>query len=102
MSHDQAALEQDDATSGSDQAALRPTLDDILCAVVSLQSASLELAEYARDLATDPEAKLSAFGEAPQTLADALATTLDSLPALDDDANQLLGALARYLEGWTR
>jgi hypothetical protein len=79
----------------------RPTLDQVLCAIVSLQSASLELTEHARDLATDPEITLSAFGEAPKTLADALATTLDALPTLDGDGNQLRGALARYLEGWS-
>lgn len=80
----------------------RPDLDQILCAITSLQGAAITLTEYARELATNPEAALSAIEEAPQAIADALAITLDAMrqePPSDDDT-QLRGALARYLAGW--
>jgi hypothetical protein len=80
----------------------RPTLDQILCAITSLQGAAITLTEYARELATNPDAALSGFEEAPQAIAHALATTLDAMrqePPCDDDT-QLRGALARYLAGW--
>ncbi len=80
-----------------------PDLDRILITLNSLHSASITLTEHARDLATDPQARLSDFEDVPELLADALRTALDALPddRLTEPRTQLLGALNRYLEGWT-
>lgn len=61
------------------------------------------LTEHARDLATNPEARLTDFEDVPENLADALVTALEALPddRLTEERTQLLGALRRYLEGWT-
>ena len=78
------------------------TLDRILVTLNEVNSVSITLTEYARDLAQNPEATLTDFEEVPELLADALATALDYLPPdrLTDDRTQLLGALRKYLEGW--
>lgn len=80
-----------------------PDLDRILFALNSLHSAAITLTEHARELATSPEARLSDFEDVTENLADALATALEALPEdrLTEDRTQLLGALRRYLEGWT-
>jgi hypothetical protein len=77
-------------------------LDLILCAVNDLHAAATTLVEYARDLATDPQATLTTFEDTPQCIATALATALESLgdDKMTEDDTQLLGALRRYLEGW--
>lgn len=77
-------------------------LDLILVTINSLHSVATTLTEYARDLARDPDERLTDFEDVPELLADALATALDSLPddRLTDERGQLLGALRRYLEGW--
>ena len=79
-----------------------PDLDRILSALNSLQSAAITLTEHARDLAVQPEARLSDFEDVSENLADALVTALEALPddRLTEERTQLLGALRRYLEGW--
>jgi hypothetical protein len=78
-------------------------LDTILVAINQLHGASITMTEFARSLATDPTASLSDFEEVPELLTDALATALESLPegSLGESRTQLLGALRRYLEGWS-
>ena len=80
-----------------------PDLDRILVALNSLHGAAITLTEHARDLATNPEARLTDFEDVPENLADALVTALEALPddRLTEERTQLLGALRRYLEGWT-
>jgi hypothetical protein len=75
----------------------------ILVAINQLGAATIDLSNFARDLAGNPAATLSDLEEVPEFLADALATVLDSLPEarLDESRTQLLGALRRYLKGWT-
>lgn len=78
-------------------------LDRILVVLNSLHSAAITLTEYARDQATDPAAILTDFEDTTEQIAFALATALEALPddRMTDSRNQLLGALRRYLEGWT-
>lgn len=78
-------------------------LDQVLVAINSLHAAATTLTEYARELAANPDGRLTDFEDVPELLADALATALDALPEarLTEERNQLLGALQRYLEGWT-
>lgn len=80
-----------------------PDLDRILVAVNSLHAAGITLTEHARDLATDPTARLTDLEDVPENLADALTVALEALPddRLTEERTQLLGALRRYLEGWT-
>lgn len=80
-----------------------PDLDRILVALNSLHGAAITLTEHARDLATNPEARLTDFEDVPENLADALVLALEALPddRLTEERTQLLGALRRYLEGWT-
>jgi hypothetical protein len=80
----------------------KPDLDQILCAISSLTSATLTLTEHARELADDPLANLSPLEDVPEYLADVLAAALDALPGdrLTDDYHQLRAAIARFLEGW--
>ena len=80
-----------------------PDLDRILVALNSLHGAAITLTEHARDLAVLPEARLSDFEDVSENLADALVTALEALPddRLTEERTQLLGALRRYLEGWT-
>lgn len=77
-------------------------IDVVLVALNELHGASVTLTEFARELATNPDAHLSDFEEVPELLADALATALDCLPegSLGESRTQLLGALRKYLEGW--
>ena len=78
-------------------------LDDILVAINSLHAAAITLVEHARDLAENPQATLTSFGEVSENIGSALITALEALPEdrLTDERTQLLGALRRYLEGWT-
>jgi hypothetical protein len=78
-------------------------LDLILYTVNSLHSAAITLTEYARELPADPEARLTDFEDVPELLAESLVTALEALPddRLTEDRSQLLGALRRYLDGWT-
>jgi hypothetical protein len=78
-------------------------LDLVLCTVNNLNSVAITLTEYARELPADPEARLTDFEEVPELLAESLVTAIESLPddRLTEDRNQLLGALRRYLDGWT-
>lgn len=80
----------------------RPNLDLILVTINGLHSVSITLTERARELAADPDARLSDFEDVPELLADALATALDALPegSLTDERIQLLGACRRFIEGW--
>ena len=79
-------------------------IDQALVALNSLHSVSITFTEYARDIAAQgDQARLSDFEDVPELLADALRSALDALPEerLTEDRTQLLGALNRYLEGWT-
>lgn len=81
-----------------------PDLDRIFVTINSLHAATITLTEHAWELTTDPEARLSDFEDVPELLADALATAIDALAddRVTEARNQLLGALRRYLEGWTQ
>ncbi len=78
-------------------------LDLILVTINSLHSVATTLTEYAREIAADPEARLSDFEDVPELLASALALSLDALPnaSMTDDRIQLLGAAIKFTEGWT-
>ena len=80
----------------------RPELDLILVTINGLHSVVTTLTEYARELATDPDARLTDFEDVPELLADALATAIDALPddCMTDDRSQLLGACRRFTQGW--
>ncbi len=77
-------------------------LDLILITINSLHSVATTLTEYAREVAADPEARLSDFEKVPELLADALTAAFDALPeaSMTDDRNQLLGAARKFIEGW--
>lgn len=82
----------------------RPDLDQTLVVLNNLHSVSTTLTEFARDqVAQGDAARLSDFEEVPELLAHSLVTALQALPEehMTDDRNQLLGALRRFLDGWT-
>ncbi|MBW4983697.1 hypothetical protein KZZ07_14215 [Mameliella sp. CS4] len=70
----------------------------LLAAASAASAATLDMIEAALDDAITPMSGVGS-GEALTTLADAMRLLIDVNPIVSDDANQLHGALIRFLEG---
>lgn len=74
--------------------------DSLLAAASAASAATTDMIEAARDETISPASGVGS-GEALTALADAMRLLMDTNPIVSDDANQLHGAVVRFLEAAT-